>query len=100
MVLAVSYLCGTVIALFLTQPAAGVFLCLCTDQLLLAKSPLYTCWLYDAFKDASFIVSVPESTFPAGFPLSVKILLGIVLFLICFVLLICLLKWRKKRYET
>ena len=100
LVLAVSYLCGTIIALFLTQPAAGVLVCLCADQLLLARSPLYTCWLYDAFKEASFIVSVPESSFPAGFPLSMKILLGAALFLICFILLICLLKWGKKDYET
>jgi len=100
LVLAVSYLCGTIIALFLMQPAAGVLVCLCTDQLLLAGSPLYTCWLYDAFEDASFIVSVPESSFPAGFPLPMKILLGTVLLLICVILLICLLKWGKKGYET
>lgn len=66
-VLVESYLCGTIIALFIRRPIPGLLLCLGADQFLLSSGPLYTVGLYKAFRSASFIVSVPEET---GFPLS------------------------------
>ncbi len=60
LVLSVSYLLGSMAGLLISQPVAGILLCLALDQLLLASSPLYTLWLYDAFRSASFMFSVPE----------------------------------------